>query len=108
MNRAATPNLPTEPASPESIAADEALLVQLGTAVTDIKAFELQTWKLWREELHILLPESEALASAGSDSVNLEGDISSSFPPNVVLICCLIRYTSARNVHPSFTHPSSL
>ncbi|TCD60067.1 hypothetical protein EIP91_010785 [Steccherinum ochraceum] len=54
--RAVTPNLPTEAASAESVAADELLITQLATAMTDIKALESQMWKIWREELGIMLP----------------------------------------------------
>ncbi|KAL1945811.1 hypothetical protein VTO73DRAFT_1813 [Trametes versicolor] len=59
--RASTP-VPTEAASAESIAADEALLQQFATAVTDIRAVEAQVTKLWREELSAMLadaPEDE-------------------------------------------------
>jgi len=61
LSRAATPNIPTEPASAESMAADDLLLLQLATVMTDIKALEKQTWKLWREELSTLLPQIESL-----------------------------------------------
>ncbi|KAH9892690.1 COG complex component [Cubamyces lactineus] len=54
--RASTP-VPTEAASAESIAADEALLQQFATAITDIKAMEMQVMKLWREELSAVLPD---------------------------------------------------
>ncbi|KAI0335101.1 COG complex component [Cubamyces sp. BRFM 1775] len=55
--RASTP-VPTEAASAESIAADEALLQQFATAITDIKAMETQVMKLWREELSAVLPDN--------------------------------------------------
>lgn len=55
--RASTP-VPTEAASAESIAADEALLQQFATAVTDIRAVEAQITKLWREELSAMLPDA--------------------------------------------------
>ncbi|KAI0645824.1 COG complex component [Trametes meyenii] len=55
--RASTP-VPTEAASAESIAADEALLQQFATAVTDIKAMERQVKKLWMEELSAMLPDT--------------------------------------------------
>ncbi|KAH9858848.1 COG complex component [Lenzites betulinus] len=55
--RASTP-VPAEAASAESIAADEALLQQFATAVTDLKAMEAQTTRLWREELSALLPDA--------------------------------------------------
>ncbi|KAI0675422.1 COG complex component [Trametes maxima] len=55
--RASTP-VPTEAASAESIAADEALLQQFATAVTDIKAMERQVRKLWMEELSVMLPDT--------------------------------------------------
>lgn len=50
--------MPTEAASAESIAADEALLQQFATAVTDIRAVEAQITKLWREELSAMLPDA--------------------------------------------------
>ncbi|KAI9067294.1 COG complex component [Trametes sanguinea] len=53
--RASTP-VPTEAASAESIAADEALLQQFATAITDIRAVENQVTKLWREQISALLP----------------------------------------------------
>ncbi|TFK92716.1 COG complex component [Polyporus arcularius HHB13444] len=55
--RSATP-IPTEAASAESVAADDALLQQFAIAITDITALEAQVLKLWREELTVLLPES--------------------------------------------------
>ncbi|KAI0373909.1 COG complex component [Pilatotrama ljubarskyi] len=67
--RASTP-VPTEAASAESIAADEALLLQFATAITDIKAMESQVMKLWREELSAMLPE--ASPSEGEQSVSPE------------------------------------
>ena len=57
LSRAATPNLPQEAASPEAAAADEQSLYQFSTAIIDIRALESQVWKLWREELSIMLPE---------------------------------------------------
>ena len=58
--RSATP-IPTEAASAESIAADDALLQQFAIAVTDIKAMEAQVMKLWREEVIAMLPESSSV-----------------------------------------------
>ncbi|KAI0823373.1 COG complex component [Trametes gibbosa] len=55
--RASTP-VPTEAASAESIAADEALLQQFATAITDVKALEAQATKLWREEVSAMLPDA--------------------------------------------------
>lgn len=73
-HRAATPNQQVEAASPESVAADEALLVQLATAITDIKAMEAQVWKLWREELSGMLPDVQQMDS--DSNVSLEGTTS--------------------------------
>ncbi|KZT71811.1 COG complex component [Daedalea quercina L-15889] len=60
LSRAATPNLPTEAASPEAAAADEQSLYQFSTAIIDIRAMESQMWKIWHEELNITLPEVDA------------------------------------------------
>ncbi|OSD06996.1 COG complex component [Trametes coccinea BRFM310] len=67
--RASTP-VPTEAASAESIAADEALLQQFATAITDIRAVETQVTKLWREQISALLPSSPP--SEGEQSVSPE------------------------------------
>ncbi|KAI0785678.1 COG complex component [Abortiporus biennis] len=72
LARAATPNIPTEPATAESIAADELLLFQLSTAITDVKALEISVWKLWREELSTTLPDIHSVEGDVDDSVNLE------------------------------------
>jgi hypothetical protein len=73
-SRAGTPtNLQVEASSPESVAADEVLLVRFATAITDIKAMEKQVWKLWKEELCAMLPEVSETDSNTSDEVNLEG-----------------------------------
>ncbi|KAF9816755.1 hypothetical protein IEO21_03917 [Rhodonia placenta] len=58
LPRAATPNLPTEAASPESTAVDEISLQQFSTAIIDIKAMDAEVVKLWREELSVMMPES--------------------------------------------------
>lgn len=71
--RAVSPNIPTEAATAENVAADEALLIQLATAITDIKAFESQIWKLWREEVHLLLPEAENLDGESDGPPSFEG-----------------------------------
>ncbi|EJF57655.1 COG complex component [Dichomitus squalens LYAD-421 SS1] len=55
--RSSTP-IPTEGASAESIAADDALLQQFATAITDIKALEVDVMKLWIEQLNTMLPDS--------------------------------------------------
>ncbi|PIL35979.1 hypothetical protein GSI_01639 [Ganoderma sinense ZZ0214-1] len=55
--RSPTP-VPTETVSAETIAADDALLQQFATAITDMKALESQVMKLWREELIAMLPDS--------------------------------------------------
>ncbi|OSC97865.1 hypothetical protein PYCCODRAFT_1471508 [Trametes coccinea BRFM310] len=60
--RSPTP-VPMEAASAESIAADEALLQQFATAITDIRAVESQLTKLWREQISAL-----PLSSRPSDS----------------------------------------
>ncbi|KAI0744038.1 COG complex component [Daedaleopsis nitida] len=62
--RSATP-IPAEAASAESIAADDLLLHQCATAITDIKAMETQVMKLWREELVAMLPESSPSEEQG-------------------------------------------
>ncbi|KAH8107892.1 COG complex component [Cristinia sonorae] len=68
--RSGTPSLPTEAASAESVAADEHLIVQLATAITDLKAFETQMWKLWREELGVMLPRGgEGDGQGDSDEI---------------------------------------
>lgn len=70
----ATPaNQQTEAAPPESVAADEALLTQLATVLTDVKAMESQVWKLWREELSVMLPELTDADGAGETPISLEG-----------------------------------
>lgn len=56
------------------MAADEALLIQLATAITDIKAMETQVWKLWREELSGILPDVQQADS--ESNVSLEGTAS--------------------------------
>ena len=72
--RSATP-IPTEAASAESIAADDALLQQFAIAITDIKAIESQVMKLWREELTAMLPES---TPGDEEGVTPEGQSSTS------------------------------
>ena len=70
--RSSTPtNVPAEAATPESIATDEALLVVCATALTDIKAIETQMWKLWRDELRMMLPDT--LAYEEEEQIDLEG-----------------------------------
>ncbi|KAI1795580.1 COG complex component [Ganoderma leucocontextum] len=66
--RSPTP-VPTEAVSAESIAADDALLQQFATAITDMKALETQVMKLWLEELNAMLPDS---ALAEGEGVTLE------------------------------------
>ncbi|CAL1707275.1 unnamed protein product [Somion occarium] len=68
--RAGTPTIPAEAAPPESVAADEALVAQLAIAITDIKAVETQVWKLWHEELSIMLPDTSAVTEG--DNASLE------------------------------------
>ena len=72
--RTATP-IPAEAASAESIAADDTLLQQFATAITDIKAMEAQLMKLWREELVVMLPE---LSPSDEQGVSPEGKPGSS------------------------------
>lgn len=73
LARASTPtNQQVEAASPESVAADDVLLVQLATVLTDVKALETEAWKLWREELVVILPELSELDTTDSP-VSLEG-----------------------------------
>ncbi|TFY54551.1 hypothetical protein EVJ58_g8796 [Rhodofomes roseus] len=60
LSRAATPNLPTEAASPEAAAADEQSLHQFSTAIIDIRAMKSQVLKIWRGELCIMLPEVDS------------------------------------------------
>lgn len=80
LNRAATPtNQQVEAASPESVAADDALLVQLATVLVDIKALETQVWRLWREELSSMLPDVSEGDSAADGPVSLEGERCGSF-----------------------------
>ena len=75
LARAGTPtNQQVEAASPESVAADEILLVQLATVLTDIKGMETQVWKLWREELIVMLPELSDVDSVDSP-LSLEGNV---------------------------------
>lgn len=74
--RAGTPNLPTEAASAESVAADEQLLIQLATAMTDLKAFESQMWTLWTEELALMLPRGTEDVQDGEEGA-LEGALHS-------------------------------
>ena len=62
--------MPADAATPESIAADEALLVVCATALTDIKALETQMWKLWRDELRMMLPE---MSMSEDEEIDLEG-----------------------------------
>ncbi|GJE92723.1 COG complex component [Phanerochaete sordida] len=87
LNRAATPtNQQVEAASPESVAADDALLVQLATVLTDIKAMESQVWKLWREELSAMLPDLSEANSATDASVSLEDTLRHSLSSLISLI----------------------
>jgi len=89
LSRAGTSaNLQVEASSPESVAADEALVVQLAIVITDIKAMESQTWKLWREELSVMLPDIADANGVDDNQVNLEdtlrhtlSNISSIIPP---------------------------
>ncbi|KAH9929602.1 COG complex component [Epithele typhae] len=67
--RSSTP-IPTEAASAESIAADDMLLQQFATAVTDIKAMEIGVLKLWMEELNTMLPD--ASSSEGEEGTSAE------------------------------------
>ncbi|PCH36075.1 COG complex component [Wolfiporia cocos MD-104 SS10] len=60
LSRAGTPNPPAEAASAEAVAADETLLLQFSTAIIDINVLEAETWRLWREELSMMLPEPRA------------------------------------------------
>ncbi|THH26420.1 hypothetical protein EUX98_g7769 [Antrodiella citrinella] len=73
--RAGTPSLPTEAASAESIAADEHILLQLATAMCDLKAFEAQMWTLWREVLGVMLPrDTEVDGEESTDSSDILED----------------------------------
>lgn len=45
--------------------------MQLATALTDLKALEKQMWRLWREELGIMIPRSSN--SSSSDGEEDEG-----------------------------------
>lgn len=79
LSRAATPtNLQVEASLPESVSADEAVLVQLATAITDIKALDAQMWKVWREELSEMLPDITDADTDAEDQLSLEGRLSSS------------------------------
>ncbi|KAI0935302.1 hypothetical protein AcV7_003779 [Taiwanofungus camphoratus] len=69
-SRASTPNPLMEGASAEANAADEALLQQFATAITDIKAMEFQTLRLWREELSMMLPETSVSVEDGDVDPN--------------------------------------
>ena len=74
VSRSATPtNQQVEASSPESVAADEALLVQLAVAITDIKALETHVWRLWREEVSIMLPDVADVNIDTDMHVSLEG-----------------------------------
>ncbi|KDQ57488.1 hypothetical protein JAAARDRAFT_177682 [Jaapia argillacea MUCL 33604] len=52
---------PSETASVESIAADDALIRVLAVAITDILAMESQVRKLWREEVSMMLPDTDGV-----------------------------------------------
>lgn len=71
LPRAATPNLPTEAASPESTAVDEISLQQFSTAIIDIKAMDAEVVKLWREELSVMMPES--IDDGSDENIGPEG-----------------------------------
>ncbi|KAK7685131.1 hypothetical protein QCA50_011494 [Cerrena zonata] len=68
-SRTGTPTIPTEAAPPESVAADEALVAQLAISITDLKAMEGQMWKLWREELSMMLPDTSAVSEGESEGL---------------------------------------
>lgn len=53
------------------MAADETLVAQLAISITDLKAMEGQMWKLWREELSMMLPDTSAVSEGESEG--LEG-----------------------------------
>ncbi|KAI0688177.1 COG complex component [Cytidiella melzeri] len=73
FNRSGTPsNLQVETSSPDSIAADEATLVQLAIAITDIIAMDVQVLKLWREELSLMLPDVSETDNDGDVQTSLE------------------------------------
>ncbi|KAI0058099.1 COG complex component [Artomyces pyxidatus] len=57
LSRASTPNPSTEAGSSETTAADDALLRQFASAITDIYVMESQIWTLWRDEISRMLPE---------------------------------------------------
>lgn len=87
LNRAGTPtNQQVEAASPESVAADDALLVQLATVLTDIKAMESQVWKLWHEELSAMLPDMSGADSHDESAVSLEDTLRHSLSSLISLI----------------------
>ena len=82
LGRTGTPaNVQAEASSPESIAADDALLVICATALTDIKALESQVWQLWREELSRMLPDMSGVEDEEGE-INLEGDYATFFRQN--------------------------
>ncbi|KAI0047760.1 COG complex component [Auriscalpium vulgare] len=58
LTRSSTPNPTSEPGLAENAVADDATLKQLAAALTDIRAMETQAWKLWREEVGIMLPSA--------------------------------------------------
>lgn len=66
LARSSTPNTVPEAASAESIAADDVLLLQFATAITDIKEFHSRALKLWQDQLCILLMDASASAEDGA------------------------------------------
>lgn len=82
LARSSTPtNVQAEASSPESIAADETLLVTCAIALTDIKAMESQIWKLWQEQLSMMLPDTSEIEDE-EPQASLEGNPTSD--PSIV------------------------
>ncbi|THH02289.1 hypothetical protein EW026_g562 [Hermanssonia centrifuga] len=86
ISRVATPtNAQVEASSPESVIADEALLVQFAIAITDVKAFEAQIWQLWRERLSSMLPDVSGL-DGEENQVGLEDTLRHTLSSLITLI----------------------
>ncbi|PSR73204.1 hypothetical protein PHLCEN_2v10925 [Hermanssonia centrifuga] len=86
ISRVATPtNAQVEASSPESVIADESLLVQFAIAITDVKAFEAQIWQLWRERLSSMLPDVSGL-DGEENQVGLEDTLRHTLSSLITLI----------------------
>jgi hypothetical protein len=75
LTRTSTPVPPSEGASAENTAADDALLWQFAAATVDIKTMHSQMITFFRDAISMMLPDTSGLDGSSHSSSSAEGSV---------------------------------